>query len=316
MNPDDLLGAAIGVSLRVLARLPLRAIHALGAAIGLSLYVLPTESRRIARRNIELCFPQLDLRQRRALLRSSLLETGKGLLEASALWLWTADRTVGLVREVEGQAELDNAFAEGRGVVVLGPHLGCWELTGLYCSHHYPMVSLYRPFRIPRVDALMRAARERAGARLLPVDRAAVLGVRRALQRAELVGILPDQDPAQRAGVFTPFFGVEAHTMTLASRLVRQSGAAAVFAFAERLPGGSGFRLHFQRAPGALADPDPARAARALNQGIERCIAISPAQYLWVYRRFKTRPAGEASLYPPSYLRRWRRRRRRQARRR
>jgi KDO2-lipid IV(A) lauroyltransferase len=313
MRALGLRGTAILRLLRLAALLPLPVAHALGTAIGLCLYAFPTESRRVARRNLELCFPALTPRERRGLLRRALAETGKGLLEAGALWLWPPHRVLDRVREVVGAAELERALVRGRGVVLLAPHLGCWELAGLYCSTRHPMTILYRPFPTATVDALMRAARERVGARLVPADARGVLALRRALQRGELVGILPDQDPARGAGVFAPFFGVPAHTMTLAGRLLAQSGATALFVFGERLPRGEGFRLHFLAADETVADADREVAASALNQGIERCIARAPAQYLWVYRRFKTRPQGVPSYYPRSLGRRWRRRLRRQA---
>ena len=314
MKAGELRSALLVLLLRLAARLPLGVLHALGVGLGLCLYALPTDSRRTARRNLELCFPRLDAGKRRALLRASLIETGKALLEASALWLWSTDRTISLVREVRGLNHLEAAFAAGRGVVVLGPHLGCWELTGLYCSRHYQMTSIYRPFRSGAVDTLMRQARERGGARLVPADPGGVLALRRALQRGEVVGILPDQDPPRRGGVFAPFFGVTTHTMTLACRLIRQSGAAAVFAFALRLPRGKGFQLHFRAAGPLVADEDLATAASALNRGVEQCIVESPAQYLWVYRRFKTRPSGASPLYPRTLVRRLRRRWRRRTR--
>lgn len=297
--------------LRGLARLPLGAVHRLGAAVGLALWVAPTDSRRVAHRNLAICLPALTPDERRRMLRACLMETGKGLLEAGPLWLWPPDRVLGLVQEVIGEEALETAFAAGRGVVLLAPHLGCWELAGLYCSTRYPLTSLYRPFRMKGVDELMRTARERAGARLVPATGTGVRALRRALARGEAVGILPDQDPAVGAGVFAPFFGVTAHTMTLVPRLLHQSGAPAFFVFAERLGSGSGFRLHFTRADPALADPRIEVAATSLNRGVERCILDSPAQYVWVYKRFKTRPGGEESPYPRPVLLAWLRRLRR-----
>jgi KDO2-lipid IV(A) lauroyltransferase len=239
------------------------------------------------------------------------VETGKGLLEAGPLWLWPRERVLGLVREVVGEPALEAAFATGRGVVLLAPHLGCWELAGLYCSARYPLTSLYQPFRLEGLDRLMRAARARAGARLVPATGAGVRALRRALARGEAIGILPDQDPAVGSGVFAPFFGVPAHTMTLALRLIQHSAAPAVFVFAERLGSGVGFRLHFVAADPGLADPPIDVAAASLNQGVERCIRQAPAQYLWVYKRFKTRPPGEAKVYPLPVPLAWVRRMRR-----
>lgn len=312
MIGSRLVPLAVPGLLRLLARLPLPVIHGLGAALGLGLALLPTESRRIARRNLDLCFPALAPGERARLLRTTLAETGKALAEAGPMLLWGRERTLGLVREVVGEEALAAAAAGGKGIVFLSPHLGCWELAGLYCSSRYPLTSLYQPLRYPTLDALVHRGRERFGARLVPTSRGGIMALQRALQRGEATGILPDQEPpAGAAGVFAPFFGVPAYTMTLVPRLAQKSGAALVFVFAERLPRGAGFRMHFLRADPEIADPRIEVAASYLNRGVERCIARAPAQYTWVYKRFRARPPGEGRLYERRRKGRWARYRRR-----
>jgi len=131
--------------LRLFAMLPLPLAHALGAGVGLLLWLLPNRHRRITRRNIDLCFPDWSDAERRRLARRSLVESGKTLLESGAIWLWSGPRTLGLIREVSGETHVKTALAEGRGVIAISPHLGNWELCGLYLSARYGITSLFRP---------------------------------------------------------------------------------------------------------------------------------------------------------------------------
>jgi Kdo2-lipid IVA lauroyltransferase/acyltransferase len=277
--------------------LPLWLAHSVGSFIGLLLWLRPNKSKHIAQMNIDFCFPQWSAKARRRLLRQGLQEMGKAALEAGALWLWPLKRTTRLVREVRGRDLLDQAVAQGRGVIIAGPHLGAWELAGLYVSTFLPLTSLYRPPKLTEMDSLIRESRQRGGACLVPTDASGVRALMKALQRGELVGILPDQDPERESGVFAPFFGMQTHTMVLVSRLARKSGATVLFCFAERLAWGRGYILHFKPAPQGIADQDLVVAATALNQGVEQCVLEAPAQYQWTYKRFKSRPPGEAEFY-------------------
>ncbi len=283
--------------LRALARLPLPLAHALGALLGWLVAYLPSRHRAITRRNLALCFPALGERERRVLARRSLVETGKTVLEMPRVWLTPGETALGLIREVSGEELVREAVAGGRGAIAVSPHLGNWELCGLYLSARYGITSLYRPPRASRWAAMVRAARERMGARLVPTDAKGIKTLYQALGRNEMIGILPDQDPRQGAGAFAPFFGVAANTMTLLPRLVGKSGAPVIFCFAERLPRGQGFHLHFLPAPEGIGDSDPQVAAAALNRGVEACVRLRPEQYQWSYKRFRTRPEGEPPLY-------------------
>lgn len=283
-------------TLRALAALPLPVLHALGAGLGTLLASLPSRTRQVARLNLALCFPELPRHERRLLLRRSLAETAKAGLEMAPVFKRPPEQAVGWIRRTHGVAHLQAAIERGRGVVLLIPHLGCWELLNLWVAARYPFTALYRPPRQPALEPILVEARTRNGTRLLPAGPRGVRGLRHALDRQEVVGILPDQEP-DGSEPFAPFFGIPAKTMTLASRLAERTGAAPVFAFAERLPRGRGFALHFLPADPAVADPDPETATAALNRGVEACVHRAPAQYQWTYKRFDTRPDG-ARLYP------------------
>jgi len=283
--------------LRLCALLPLPAVHALGAGGGWLLGRFPNEARRIARINIARCLPQMDAAGRRRLVQESLVETGKTAAETGPLWLWDRDRILGLVQGVTGGDRLEEALAAGRGAILAAPHLGAWELVGLYSSLRHRITSLYRPPRLGGLDALMTGARERFGATLVPADAAGVRALLKALRRGELLGILPDQEPRYGNGVFSPFFGLPAYTMTLLARLAQQSGAPVFIAYAERLTVGRGYRLHYLPLAPMPADTAVEDITAAVNAGVEACVRRLPQQYQWSYKRFKTRPDGEARFY-------------------
>jgi KDO2-lipid IV(A) lauroyltransferase len=284
-------------ALHLFARLPLPASHRIGAALGWLLTAVPNDLKRITAINLSLCFPDLSIRERRRLLEQSLIEIGKTFAETGALWLWNKERVLGLACRVYGEDLLVQALAQGKGIILVSPHLGAWELAGLYCSTRCPLTTLYRPPRIAALDSMIRHARERLGARLVPTSTQGIRAIIQALRRGEAVGVLPDQDPRRDQGVFAPFFGIPTHTMTLISRLAARTEAEVLFVYARRFAGAEGYELHFMAAPQGIADHDPERAATQLNQGIERCVRAVPEQYLWAYKRFKTRPPGGMRYY-------------------
>ncbi len=279
------------------AGLSLPRAHALGAVLGRQLYRRPNDLRRVAEVNLRLAYPCWEAARREALLREVLEETGKAMLELGGLWSWERERCLALVREVVGLERLQAARARGRGVVAVSPHIGAWEMAGLFLSAHVPFTALYRPPRIHRLDARVRAARERFGARLVPTDAGGVRALYQALRAGEVVGILPDQDPGTQGAVFAPFFGRPAATMTLLPRLLAKSGAVPLLTYVLRLPAGAGYRMVIEPLPPAVADADPVTAAGTLNAALEDLIRRHPAQYQWGYRRWRTRPPGEPALY-------------------
>jgi Kdo2-lipid IVA lauroyltransferase/acyltransferase len=288
--------------LRFFSHLSLKQQHRLGAIIG-KLFMFFPKLRLVqtSRINIAYCFPHYTAKQQAQLLRESVQETAKTVFELSALWLWSREHIVALATASQ-QHYLDDAVKQGRGVILLTPHLGAWEMAGLYASLHYPITSLYRPPRLSDLDLFIKNSRERLGATLVPTDRQGIKALFAALKRGEIVGILPDQVPNEAGtGVFAPFFARPAYTMTLVARLARKTGAPVIFTFAERLPlsteNTAHFRVHFLPAPMGIEAEDLIEAATALNQGIMQCIAVNTAQYQWSYKRFKKVPDGEISPY-------------------
>ncbi len=287
----------IKLILFVSARLPLRINHLLGNLLGRLLMLTNNQQRRIAKRNLQRCFAGLTSKQQQKLLRRNMQETGKLLLESGRVWLTDKAGFYAMVQEVHGQQHLQQALAKGNGVILAIPHLGNWEVVGLYCSSQHTMTSLYRPPRLAGIDNLIRHARERFGAKLVPTNAKGVRALYQALSANELVAILPDQDPRDKGGLFAPFFGIQANTMTLLSRLSQKSNASVLCCYAERLPRGRGFAIHFLPAEPALYEKDASTSVATLNRMVEQAIRQIPEQYQWGYKRFRSRTEGEGNFY-------------------
>ena len=287
----------IKLILFVSAKLPLRINHLFGKWLGQLLIRLNNKQTRIARRNLQRCFPELNNTQQQDLLRRNMQETGKLLFESGRVWLTGKQDFFAMVQEVHGEQHLQQALQKGNGVILAIPHLGNWEVVGLYCSSQYTMTSLYRPPRLAELDKLIRHARERFGAKLVPTSAKGVRALYQALAANELVAILPDQDPRDKGGQFAPFFGIQANTMTLLSRLSQKSNATVLCCYAERLPHGRGFAIHFLAAEPELYEKDVATSTAALNRTLEHSIRQVPEQYQWGYKRFRTGVEADKNFY-------------------
>lgn len=187
--------AAITGLLRLTSLLPLPLTHAIGVWVGGLLWWIPNDLRRIASRNLVLTFPEMPVADRERLLRRNLWETGKLLLELGPLWLWRGERVLALVRgAVAGEEALTDTVRRRRGAILLTPHLGAWEMAGLYYSSRHPLTILYRPSRLG-LDELSVRGRGRLGGKVVATDARGVRSLLTALRDGEILGILPDQDP-------------------------------------------------------------------------------------------------------------------------
>ena len=285
--------------LRLFSIFPLRLTHAVATLIGKSLvYFSSTRITQVTIINVRLCFPHWSSEAQTQLVHHSLIETSKTFLELGCLWLRPAQKTLTFMRHVSGEELVQQALHAQKGVILLTPHLGAWEIAGLYAASRYQMTTLYKPPKLAGLAQLILEARQRSGGRYVATDATGIRALYRTLSQGNVVGILPDQVPTQAsAGVFVPFFDIMANTMTLVSRLVKKTGAIVIFAYAERLPSGQGYHLHFLPAPDELYSDNLETSVMALNQGVEMCVQACPTQYQWSYKRFKTRPLGEMDIY-------------------
>jgi KDO2-lipid IV(A) lauroyltransferase len=265
---------------RLVAALPLRFVHALGAALAGVAFALAAGERRRLDENLR-CAGYNDPSLRAAAIR----ESGKLLLEMP--WVWTRPRgeVLSLVRGVEGMHLVEEARSRGKGVILLTPHLGAFEVGVQYAAERLgPVTALYRAPRQKVFESLVRAGRERGDVRLASADAKGVKALLRALKRGEAIGILPDQVPSRGEGTWADFFGRPAYTMTLATRLQESTGATILLGLCERLPRGQGYRLRVAPFPQAEPGETP---ARRLNRALEAVIRMLPEQYLWSYNRYK-----------------------------
>jgi KDO2-lipid IV(A) lauroyltransferase len=271
---------------KLLAWLPLPVLHAFGVALGWLIYLAPGRHARRMRDNLfasGVCKPSGDCPR---LLRRAVSESGKAIAELPAIWLRPYASVLRLVRDIRGWEHLDAAHAAGRGIILMSPHIGCFEIISLYYASLHPFTAMYKPPRKATLGTLMRMGRERGQATLVPTDLSGVRAQLAALKRREAIGILPDQVATGGDGVWAPFFGRPAYTPTLAASLQRKTGADVFFIAAERLAWGRGFRLHVL----PLGDPlpeDKALAAARINRGVEEIVRLFPAQYMWSYNRYK-----------------------------
>ena len=282
--------------LRFLACLPLPVLHGFAVLPGWLAWLIPNGRRRVAAANLAACLPDWGPTARSQLLRRNLVETGKTFLELGPLWRWNGRRVLDLILTVEGEEDWRAALAQGRGLIGITPHLGSWEIAGLYISSRYPTTILYRPSRLD-IDPVISAARGRLGARMTATDAAGVRTLFRALKAGEVVCILPDQDPGKEAGVFAPFFGQPASTMVLVSRLAMKHRCPVYLGYAERLPRGRGYRFRLEPLPAVVSEGPLEASVAAVNAAVEKAVRRLPEQYLWTYKRFKTRPPGAPALY-------------------
>lgn len=297
VNDQAWLGAILKGLVVFFSWFPLRFNQILGAGLGYLLFWIPNENRRVAQINLSHVYTNLSKKQQTALLKSNLIETAKATLELGPAWCWDGHKLVRLVTEVKGQELIDQAVAKGKGVIFLGPHQGSWELIGTYLSALYPSTFLYRSPNIPSVEGFMVKARGRFGAKLAPTDVRGVRTLMKSLKNNEVTVILPDQDPGESGGEYAPFFGRPARTMTLVSKLIQKTDCACLFVVMQRLPKAQGYVLHVLPADEKLASEDSLEATKALNNGVEQCIALAPDQYLWSYKRYRKPPPGFENIY-------------------
>lgn len=286
---------AVGV-VRLLGLLPYRLLWLVGAPIGRLAYHLAWPRRRIAERNLELCFPNWSARQRAGVLKKNFALMGQALLSQGANWGISRSRLGRLVR-LTNREHIDRVRAEGRPFIVLAPHFLPMELAGIALAGLVtPGITMYQRIRNPVFDRQVRRGRTQFDS--LAVERNAdLLKLVRLVRDGRMFYYLPDQDPGRRRGIFVPFFGVPAATVPMLSRFARLTGAAVIPAFARLLPQGGGVEVIIGPPLEPFPTDDPAADTALMNRVIEEGVRMMPEQYFWVHRRFKTRPPGEPSLY-------------------
>ncbi|MGC3963378.1 MAG: lysophospholipid acyltransferase family protein [Rhodocyclaceae bacterium] len=265
----------------------LPALQRAGSVAGLITYFSSGPYRRRLRENMGRALGRAPTRGE---AWAAARETGKQIFEMPFLWQRPLDDITPLIVEFVGQDRLKAHLDAGRPVLAVTPHMGCFEITSMYVGLTTPLTIMYRPPKQRELEPILRAGRERAHTRLVAADLSGVRSLIKALRGGGMVGILPDQVPGVGEGMWSPFFGRLAYTMTLAARLTEVRDTQVVLFWGERLPAGRGWRIH------AIEPAEPITGSleervHALNREIERVIMLNPSQYLWGYNRYKV-PAG------------------------
>ena len=276
---------------RLLSGLPLRWLHALGAMLGCTIFALSGQYAARTKENLRQSHLATDEKDYALLLSKTVAEAGKSIVELPWVWGRPLEVVCAAVRDCKGWELVEAAHARGKGIIFLTPHWGCFEITSLYISQHLPLTNLYSSPKQGWLESIMRGGRERGLARLATADMSGVRLLYKALKRGEAIGLLPDQVPSQGEGEWVDFFARPAYTMTLSGRLAQSSGATVLLVYAERMPRGAGYKLCFD----PLVLDFSGSVPRQINIALEQVIAISPAQYLWSYNRYKV-PSG---VLPP-----------------
>ncbi|HZW11791.1 MAG TPA: lysophospholipid acyltransferase family protein [Noviherbaspirillum sp.] len=266
---------------RLLSHLPLPVLHAMGVTLGWLVYLASPSYRRRLKENI-----------RRAGFGSyrnaAIREAGKNILELPFIWCASPERVLATTR-VENWELVQSVLEAKRGVILLTPHLGCFEIAAQVVASKTPITVMYRPPRKAALKPLIEGARARGELRLAPANLSGVRTLLKTLRSGVPIGILPDQVPQDGEGVWAEFFGKPAYTMTLPGKMHQMSGAPIILTYAERLPFGKGYLVRFVPFEHVL-EGTPEQQARAINAAMEQLIAHCPAQYFWSYHRYKTPP--------------------------
>ena len=274
----------------VLGQLPLKALRTIGVALGTAAWLLRSRMWLVTKQNIELCYPHLDQHRTKVLSKQSLQETGKTILETCFAWSRSTETVLARITEVLGQDPVDQAIKDGLGIVFVIPHQGNWEVINHYLGKHYGLTHMFQPNRSKALDKFVQERRGKTGTQFVPADRSGIRSQLSIISKGGCIGTMPDQEPTVHTGQFTPFFDIPALTNELIKGYARRPCKLFV-AVCERHQ--KGFQIQFDELP----ESDDQNILNTMNLAIEQAIRRKPAQYLWSYKRFRTRPDGELDYY-------------------
>lgn len=280
----------------LLTLLPYRVLLGLGRVLGKLFYLAAGSRRRIAARNLELCFPDWTKAQREAVLKENFASMGIAFFEMAISWWWPAKRLAKLAH-IEGLEHLNAVQEAGHGAILMAAHFTTLEIGAALLGQVHTIDGMYREHANPVFDFVQRRGRERHNADATAIEREDVRAMLKVLRQGRAIWYAPDQDYGAKQSLFAPLFGQTAATVTATTKFARLGRAKVVPLTQERLANGQGYRLRIHPAledfPGESELADCVR----INQWVEEVVSACPEQYLWAHRRFKTRPDGAPSLY-------------------
>ncbi len=275
----------IQIVLRPLQWLPLSALHELGAILGKVMLKYPSKKHAIVKKNLALAFPEITATEQDKMHERSVKHMACFALETGKVWHASDHQLSELVVRIKGWEHIENALASDKGLLLVGAHLGNWEILNLYCMQRLDMAGLYRAPRDPVINQWVRKARERFGGELIPSGSQSMRQLLKNLKSGGVAGIIADQQPRLGDGVMAPFFGEPALTMTLIGRLARRTNCHVLMASCYRCLK-TGFEIDITPMDDSIRSEDPIESAKALNSAIESAVRQHPDQYLWRYQRF------------------------------
>ena len=292
---DRLAAGVLRASLRLSSVLPLETARGCGRLLARLLYAMNSKTVRVIRRNIELAYQDRSPLEREALVKAAISEQGALISELGHVWRRSSDYVMSKV-SVVGQAHFDEALADKRGVLVLAPHVGNWEVLPHHLVTQGDLLGLFEPPKLPSVGSEVLANRQRPGGEYVPTTPKGLVKLIRHFKQGGLTGILPDQVPShESAGLNVPFMGVDCFTASLCANLLSKSGARALIAGVFRVPGG--WEVVYNPVSESIYDKDLNTALQAMNKDIEKLIFGRDQQYQWSYKRFRTVPRSLADHY-------------------
>ena len=277
---------------------PLKFQFFLGKGIGKTLYALSKRRRHIATVNIDLCFPQLSKNEKKNILLGTFRSVGYSAVETPLSW-WASDKRLEPLVHLHGAEHIEKAKKQGRGILLLGAHFTCLEIGGRLLTMRIPTINMYKKHRNALFEAVMRKNRLKHLDGL--IEHRNVREYIRALKKGKICWYAPDQDFRNKgSSVFAPFMGVPAATLTAAARIAKMSDAIVIPFFPKRRLDGSGYDLEILPPIEDFPTGDDDKDAATVNEIIAEQVSLAPDQYLWLHRRFKSRPEGEPKLYEKS----------------
>lgn len=296
LQTHDVKGTIFVRALTLIGKLPLPLLGAIGDLIGRLAWYLAPGPKYVTLKNLELCFPDLDSQARTRLARESVRETLRTAFEVSAAWTQPAEQMLSYITHAEHEELLDAAQSQGKGIVFIVPHFGNWELANFYMAKKCDLLAMYKAAEPPALNELIYSARSK-NTQMVTADRRGVIALYKALPKGKATGVLPDQEPVIKTGVWVPFFGVTALTPKLVSKLTNDTNSVAIGFGCQRNPDGKSFHVFYQAVEEDFYSDDVEISAAAMNRCVEKIILRDPKQYQWEYKRFKRRPDKQPSIY-------------------
>ena len=268
----------------------------LGRFFGWLVFSLSKKTRNIILTNLNFAFPDISESEKFQLAKESATQSGLLFSEFPDAWLGNRSQIEKQIIEIKQQGLIDQINAEKKPLVIIAPHLGNWEFLVQWTQLNYPLIGLYSPSKIPQIDQLIYNARKKFGCEPHATDNRGILQLLKGLKQGGTMMMLPDQVPRKDAGIYTPFFGQSAYTMTLLHKLVKKSKAKVLFAACLRRKDGKGFDIEIEQANFDASEANVEVFNLGMNQQIEKMIYRNPVQYVWDYKRYKRQP-DDINLY-------------------